>query len=111
MRDFKDTSPFFPSQAKFHIPTLSHNHGDALFKLRITGRGGTLKGGEQWIRVFSEPFEVVSRLSVIKNATLRLTPEELRVNAAKRSREAYEKQQQQQQQQQQATQAQPEAQA
>mgnify|MGYP006091574859 CR=1 FL=1 len=101
MRDFKDTSPFFPSQAKFHIPFLSHNYGDALFKLRITGWGETLKGQQQLLRVFSEPFEVVSRLSVIKTATLRLTPEELRVNAAKRSREAYEKQQEQQQQQQQ----------
>lgn len=78
----------FPAQAKFHVPCLSQENGNRLFKLRITGRGTLVarRGGGAFTQVLlSAPFEVVSKVDVVKVAGRRKTLEEARA-AAKRAK-------------------------
>ena len=71
------------AMAKFHIPHLSTDHGGRLFKLCITGAGRFVEplstGGKDFETViFSAPFEVVSKMPVVANASKRKTREQLR---------------------------------
>lgn len=72
-KEFKE----LPAVAKFHIPHLSADHDGRLFKLRITGNGKVVNTkNTKALVVFSQPFEVVSKLDVIKQAEKRRTPVE-----------------------------------
>lgn len=68
-----------PAHAKFHVRHLTLDHGGRLFKLRIeaTGNLNGERGGRavQWI-LFTKPFEVVSKASVVKKAPKRRTERE-----------------------------------
>ena len=69
-----------PAQAKFHIQELSAAHDNRLFKLKVTGRGrlnAAHGGGEKELVVFTAPFEVNSRESVVKAGRQRRTAEEV----------------------------------
>ena len=75
-----DDFPHLPAQAKFHIKHLSAAHDNRLFKLKVTGRGKFNEkrgGGDAMLVVYTAPFEVNSRESVVRGGSLRRTAEEV----------------------------------
>ena len=76
----QDDFPHLPAQAKFHIKELSAAHDNRLFKLKVTGRGKFNKksgGGDATLVVYTAPFEVNSRESVVKGGRVRRTAGEV----------------------------------
>lgn len=97
MRDhgvFKQPSRFVrhmaPAHAKFHVRHLTLDHNGRLFKLRIeaTGRLKAERGGQavKWT-LHTQPFEAVSKETVVKQACKRRTERErqARIRATKES--------------------------
>ena len=81
------TGDQMPASAKFHIPHLSSDHGGRLFCLRLTGTALLVKSGNPFTQVvYTQPFEVVSKLDVIKKASKRRTAEQISEDAAKRAK-------------------------
>mgnify|MGYP004086161473 CR=1 FL=1 len=75
-----------PAVAKFHIHHLSLDHGGRLFCLKIVGTG-TLRSGAPFEQtVYTEPFEVVSKMDVAKRAGKRRTTEQLKEDARARAK-------------------------
>lgn len=82
-----------PAQAKFHVPHLTAENDNRLFKLRVTGRA-TLpasRGGWPVVQTLYTPaFEVVSASCVVDAASKRKTADErkavLKAHPAKRAR-------------------------
>lgn len=80
----RETNP--PAVAKFHVPHLSLDHGGRLFCLKIVGTG-TLRSGAPFEQtVYTEPFEVVSKMDVAKRAGKRRTTEQLKEDARARAK-------------------------
>lgn len=83
-----------PASCKFHIPNLSYDHAGRLFCLRLTGTATLAKSGNPFTQVvYTQPFEVVSKLDVIKKAAKRRTAEETSQEAAKRAKSKSTKEQ------------------
>jgi len=61
-----------PAFAKFHVKHLSTTHGGRLFCIKLEAKGmfSVDRGGKpaQWIS-YTEPFEVVSKMEVVHNAS------------------------------------------
>lgn len=76
-----------PAAAKFHVPHLSLDHGGRLFRLRLIGTSTLLHTGNPFSQVvYTEPFEVVSKPAVVKQASKRRTVEQVREDARKRAK-------------------------
>ena len=74
-----------PAQAKFHIPHLSLDHAGRLFRLRLCGTGKlATSGGDFEQVVYSEPFEVVSKVDVVKMAYKRRTADQMKEHCRER---------------------------
>lgn len=57
-----------PASVKLHVPHLSRDHCDRLFKIKVTAEG-TLKNGTAYhCTIFSESFESVGRREAVGNA-------------------------------------------
>jgi hypothetical protein len=88
-----------PAQAKFHIPHLTMENNNRLFKLQITGTGRlastvvpskkrgygkeetkVVEGAPFSQTVYTAPFEVVSKVEVVRHAPKRQTKEEASLN-------------------------------
>ncbi len=79
-------SDCMPAVAKFHIPHLSLDHGGRLFCLKLTATGTLARSGVSFtLVVYSRPFEVVSKLDVVKRAGRRRTADQLK-EACKRAK-------------------------
>ena len=73
-------SDSMPHHARLHVPHLTLDHGNRLFKLKVTGFGvlNELLGGGPFVQtVYSKPFEVVSKINVVHGAGKRRTQEQL----------------------------------
>ena len=68
------------------MPHLSLDHGGKLFRIKIVGTG-TLRDGRPFTQVvYTEPFEVVSKVEVVDKASKRRTSEQVREDARKRAK-------------------------
>jgi hypothetical protein len=87
---FKYAGHMAPAHAKFHVRHLTLDHDGRLFKLRVEAKGRMKadRGGHEvkWIK-YTEPFEVVSKSVVVKQASKRCTERErqARIRATKES--------------------------
>jgi hypothetical protein len=76
-----------PASCKFHVPHLSSDHANKLFCLRLTGTAWLHRSGAPFTQVvYTQPFEVVSKLDVVKKAAKRRTAEQVSEDAAKRAK-------------------------
>lgn len=84
-----------PASCKFHIPHLTYDHAGRLFCLRLTGTATLAKSGSLFTQtIYTQPFEVVSKLDVIKKAARRRTAQEISAEASKRAKSKAAKKQQ-----------------
>ena len=75
-----------PAVAKFHVPHLSLDHGGRLFRVKLEEVHAQGQRCAVPQVVYSQPFEVVSKLDVVKKAAKRRTSEQVREDARKRAR-------------------------
>ena len=81
-----------PASCKFHVPHLSSDHANKLFRLRLTGTATLHRSGARFTQVvYTQPFEVVSKLDVVKKAAKRRTAEQVSEDAAKRAKSKSDK--------------------
>lgn len=75
-----------PATARFHVPHLSRDHGDRLFKIKVVAKGELLNGTPFLSATFSEPFEAVGKLQTAQQAGKRALPPPVQHPAAKSRR-------------------------
>lgn len=72
----RSTSHQIPAHAKLHVPLLSSEYGDRLFRILLIGSGNSCAGNPVTLKTYSEPFEVVSDIGTVQRASKRRTAEE-----------------------------------
>jgi len=60
-----------PASARFHVPHLSRDHTDRLFKIKVVATGLLLDGTPFERAIYSDPFESVGKIQAVQKATKR----------------------------------------
>lgn len=82
-----NSNSFHPAMAKFHVPHLTTEHDNQLFRICITGTQQTRHGKTDFKQVvYSEPFEVVSKFDVVQKAFKRRTTNQIKQDGDKRAK-------------------------
>jgi hypothetical protein len=75
-----------PASTRFHVPHLSRDHGNRLFKIKIVANGLFLNGETFQTTFYSEPFESVGKMQTVQQAGKRSVAAPAQPQAAKSQR-------------------------